>query len=105
LIAELGALYNYIHSRPSSKEDQKELANSPQAAEYAQATLLELAARKKGLLLNISANTRCEEIQRLEFPETRFAPSVVGVQVRILEGPHKGFEGWVFDGQTEHRKK
>jgi hypothetical protein len=97
LLAEIGASYNYIHHVPSSKEDQQELAHSQELATYVQDSKIEGLSRKKGLILDLAADTRCEEIQRLRFQGSHLFPDeFVGVQIRITEGPHKGFEGWVF---------
>lgn len=97
LLAEIGAAYNYIHSIPNSKEDQRELARSQQLVTYLLDVKAETLSRKKGLIVDLPLYTPCEEIQRLRFSSSRLFPGeFIGVQIRIADGPHKGFEGWVF---------
>jgi hypothetical protein len=97
LLAEIGSGYGYIHRVPESKEDQRDLARSQQLAVYLADTRAEMLARKKGLILDLPVSTPCKEIQRLRFAGSRLFPGeFTGLQIRITDGPHKGFEGWVF---------
>lgn len=99
IMAEIGAAYNFIHAAPSSKEDQRELARSPQLAAYVLDSKIGATSRKAGLIIQVPSGTPCEEIRRSRFQGSRLFPDeFVGVQIRITDGPHKGFEGWVFPG-------
>ena len=74
-----------------------ELSRSQELATYLLDTKAEALSRKNGLIIDLPVHTRCEEIQRLRFTGSRLFPDeFTGVQVRVTDGPNKGFEGWVF---------
>jgi hypothetical protein len=98
---ESGAAYNFVNQAPKSREDAKEINASPQMRFYIQSGARFEKAQKTGQMIRTEAPTRCEVIQTFRFEGTRLFPGeFFGSQVRLLEGPHKGFEGWLYDHQV-----
>jgi hypothetical protein len=100
-VHESAAAFNFISQTPKSREDAKEIKDSPQMRFVIQSAARFEKAKKAGQIIQLDAPTRCEVIQTLRFKGTRLFPAdFFGSQVRLLEGPHKGFEGWVYDTQV-----
>jgi hypothetical protein len=111
LMVEVGSGHNFITEHQKSKEDERDLWRSGKAAALIKYSRLYDKSLADGTIVHIPSNAPCQEIQRESFYGSSTFPlgfngervDIVGIQIRILEGPHKGFEGWVFQSQVGTR--
>jgi hypothetical protein len=110
-MVEVGSGHNFIKEYQKSKEDERDLWRSGKAAAFIKYSRLYDRSLAEGTIVHITSNTSCQEIQRESFAGSSTFPlgfnrqraDIVGMQVRILQGPHQGLEGWVFQNQVATR--